>query len=159
MSMHACPECKKPLSTEAKACPQCGYTRPRGRGLLVVFLAAVIGVCGLVVFGSLTGGTTPSPASPPTAAQQAAAEGCRAKLNEARDLGVLHDLDYKPGKTPKVVVGPTFLQLPFEAKEGFAATVNCFLLGGTGGSIGFDLVEFQNHRVVGTWSYGRFKAT
>lgn len=85
-------------------------------------------------------------------------EQCRQKLIQAQKLDVLHDLDWKPGKMPKVVVGPTFAQLPFETKQAFAETVNCFLMGGEAKYIQFDVMEYLNHRVVGTWSLGRFKA-
>lgn len=85
------------------------------------------------------------------------AETCRQKLIKAQQLGVLYDLDWKPGKMPKVIVGPTFHQMPLDAKEGFVETVNCFLLGGKSGAINFDVKEHLNHRVVGSWTYGRYK--
>lgn len=85
-------------------------------------------------------------------------ESCRTLLVQLQQLDVLHDLDWKPGKIPKVVVGPTFHQLPFEKKQQFAATVNCFLMNGKDQVIGFDLLDHLNHRVVGTWKYGKYTA-
>jgi len=84
-------------------------------------------------------------------------ETCRQKLIKAQQLGALYDLDWKPGKMPKVIVGPAFHQMPMDAKEGFIETVNCFLLGGKDGVINFDVKEHLNHRVVGSWTYGRYK--
>lgn len=85
------------------------------------------------------------------------AEVCRQKLIKAQQLGVLYDLDWKPGKMPKVIVGPTFHQMPLDAKEGFVEAVNCFFMGGKGGAINFDVKEHLNHKVVGSWTYGRYK--
>lgn len=158
MAIGECPECKKPVSTGASTCPHCGY-KPRGclaKGF-VGLLGVIIIIAAMVVIGSLSGNNKPAPAPPKTAAQKEAAEACRQKLEKARQLEVLHDLDWKPGTMPKVIVGPTFAQLPFETKEAFAQTVNCFLLGGEGGAITFDLKEHLNHHVVGTWEYGRLK--
>jgi|CXWL01.1.fsa_nt_gi hypothetical protein len=159
MAIGECPECKKSVSTGASACPHCGY-KPRGclAKSFVGVLAAIIILCGLAVVGSLIGNKKPDPSPPPTPAQAKAAEACRAKLETARQGGALHDLDWTPGEMPLVVVGPAFEQFPMEAKQGFAATVNCFLMGGKAEYIQFDVVEYLNHRVVGTWSLGRFKA-
>lgn len=159
MAIGECPECKKPVSTGATTCPHCGY-KPRGclaRGFIGV-LATIIIISALVVAGSFVGNNKPEPTPPPTPAQEQTAEACRTKLEELRKLDVLHDLDWKPGKMPKVVVGPTFSQLPFDTKQAFAETINCFLMGGRAEYIQFDLVEYLNHQVVGTWSLGRFKA-
>lgn len=85
------------------------------------------------------------------------AETCRQKLIKAQQLGVLYDLDWKPGQMPKVIVGPTFHQMPLDAKQGFVETVNCFFMGGKDAAINFDVKEHLNHRVVGSWTYGRYK--
>lgn len=117
-----------------------------------------IGLIGILAgIGALTEHTTSTPPSPPLAAPTQDAEECRRKLAEAQRLGVLTDLDWKPGKAPHVVVGPTFFSMPFDAKQGFAETVNCFLMNGTATVIGFDLLDSMNHRVVGRWDYGRLK--
>jgi hypothetical protein len=59
---------------------------------------------------------------------------------------------------PKVVVSPTFSQLPFETKQAFTEPVNCFFMGGEQRYINFDVVEYLNHRAVDEWTYGRYKA-
>lgn len=92
-----------------------------------------------------------------TAAAADSAEACRQKLIQAQQIEVLVDLDWKPPKEPKVVVGSTFPRMPFDAKEGFARTVNCFLLAGTDRFVNFDILDHLNHRVLGRWEYGRLK--
>lgn len=63
------------------------------------------------------------------AASEKRFEECRSKLIQAQKLEVLYDMDWKSPKEPKVVAGPTFFQMPIDAKEGFTETVNCFTLG------------------------------
>ena len=85
-------------------------------------------------------------------------EACRAKLTKAHELQVLYDLDWQKGKLPKVVVGPTFYQIAFDAKDGFAQTVNCFLMAGaTDKYINFDLLDWRTNKVVARYSYGTLK--
>lgn len=81
-------------------------------------------------------------------------EICRAKLKAAHKLDLLYDLQVK-GAQAIVVVGPTYDTLPFDAREGFAETVNCFLMAGdTSKFVSFDLLDYQTHKVVATWSWG-----
>jgi hypothetical protein len=82
-------------------------------------------------------------------------ENCRQKLIQAQQLDVLADLDWKPPRQPKVVVGPTFFKIPFDAKQGFVETVNCFLVAGQWKFVNFDLLDQLNHRVIGRWENGR----
>jgi hypothetical protein len=82
-------------------------------------------------------------------------EACREKLKRAQRLNVLTDLDWKPPREPKVVVGPTFFTMPFDAKDGFVQTVNCFLNAGGAKFVNFDLLDSINHKVVGRYEYGR----
>lgn len=72
-------------------------------------------------------------------------EQCRNKLKSAQKLGVLHALDWQKGKLPHVVAGRTYYQMPFDAKEGFAETVNCFLTGGEPkkSCVSFDIKHWQ----------------
>lgn len=85
-------------------------------------------------------------------------EACRKKLIQAQKLDVLHDLDWKPPREPKVVAGPTFFRIPIDAKEGFAENVNCFLVAGeTGKCVNFDVLHWQTGKPVGRFSYCRFK--
>lgn len=93
----------------------------------------------------------------PAWAAEDAGEACRKKLIGAQQLGVLTDLDWQPKRYPKVVVGTTFFSLPFETKQAFAETVNCFLLAGRKEYINFDLLDQMNHRIVGRWENGRLK--
>lgn len=85
-------------------------------------------------------------------------ETCKAKLVKAQKLGVLRDLKWKGTAEPTVVVGPTFLDMAFDGKEGFAETVNCFLVTGDPKKfVNFDVVEWRNGTTVGRFSYGKLK--
>ncbi len=82
---------------------------------------------------------------------------CKAKLKAAQKLDLLYDLKFD-GHTPTVVVGPTYEKLPFDAREGFALTVNCFLNAGKNQFINFPLLDYRTHAVVGNFSYGHLAA-
>ena len=85
-------------------------------------------------------------------------EDCRKKLIKAQKLDVLHELDWKLPKEPKVVVGRTFIQMPIDGKEGFAETVNCFLLAGESGKcVNFSVLHWQTGKAIGRLSKSRFK--
>ncbi len=85
-------------------------------------------------------------------------EGCRNKLIQAQKLDLLHDLDWKPPKEPKVVVGPTFFTIPIDAKQNFINTINCFLVAGEDGKfINFNILEWRNGKRIGKYSYGKLK--
>lgn len=110
------------------------------RNLVAVLLAA-IGIAGSV-----------------SAAGDKRFETCRVKLIQAQKVDLLHDLDWKPPKEPNVVAGPTFFTIPIDAKEGFAETVNCFLMAGESGKyINFDVLDWRTGKSVGRYSYGKFK--
>lgn len=82
---------------------------------------------------------------------------CRAKLIQAQKLDLLYDMDWKPPKEPRVVVGPTFFSIPIDAKEGFVETVNCFLMAGEDRYINFDVLDYRTGKSLGRYSYGKFK--
>lgn len=84
-------------------------------------------------------------------------EACRAKLKQAQKLDVLYNLDWEKGREPLVVVGPTFFKIPFDAKEGFAKTVNCFLMVGKDQYINFDLLDYKTNKVVAEYRYGKLR--
>lgn len=83
---------------------------------------------------------------------------CRKKLIQAQRLEILVDLDWKPPRQPKVVVGKTFFTIQFDAKQGFAETVNCFLVAGEKSYVNFDLLDWLNQKVVARWENGRLKS-
>lgn len=74
-------------------------------------------------------------------------ELCREKLKAAQKLEVLYDLQWK-GATPYIVAGPTYYKIPFDAKEGFAEAVNCFMLAGKGGCLTFDIKHYQTGKAT-----------
>lgn len=80
---------------------------------------------------------------------------CRAKLKAAKKLDVLYDMSWQTGQKPKIVVGPIYQNLPFDARENFALTVNCFLMAGnTDKFIDFPLLDYRTHEVINYFSYG-----
>lgn len=79
----------------------------------------------------------------PALGNDAALEACRSKLKAAQKLEVLADLQWK-GARLHVVAGPTYYQMPFHAKEGFADTVNCFALAGKTGCLSFDVIHWRS---------------
>ena len=98
----------------------------------------------------------PAPQSPEeqTADEKAAKlqlDICKGKLEKARELEVLHDLDAK-GASIKVIVGPTYFTEPIDTKQDFAKTVNCFLVKGTGGGKSFDVIHWQTGKKVASWN-------
>ena len=86
-------------------------------------------------------------------------ETCRSKLMQAQKLDVLYDLDWKSGRVePRVVVGPTFMTMTIDAKEGFAETVNCFLMAGEAGKcVNFNLLHWQSGKPVGAFRNCRYR--
>ena len=85
-------------------------------------------------------------------------EECRAKLIKAQKLDLLYNMDWKKGTEPLVVVGPTFYRIPFDAKESFAETLNCFFMGGdTNKYISFNLRDWRTNKKVARYSYGKLK--
>lgn len=80
---------------------------------------------------------------------------CRSKLKAAQKLDVLYDLKWDGKSAPLVVVGPIYETLPFDAREGFALTINCFINAGkTDQFVNFPLLDYRTHAVVGNFSYG-----
>lgn len=81
-------------------------------------------------------------ASATVSANDARLEACRAKLKKAQGIEVLRDLRWD-GPHLHVVAGPTYYQMPFDAKEGFADTVNCFANVGRDGCLAFDIKHWR----------------
>lgn len=89
------------------------------------------------------------------ASSDARLEQCRAKLKQAQKLDLLYGLDWKGTVEPKVTVGPTFFKIPIDAKEGFAETVNCFVMAGENKFISFDLLDYRTGKSVGRFKHGK----
>lgn len=66
-------------------------------------------------------------------ASDAQFRSCQAKLEKAQQIELLADIELRTGRVD-VTVGPTFYDIPFHAKTGFAETLNCFLNAGETGS-------------------------
>jgi hypothetical protein len=88
----------------------------------------------------------------------AAFAACKTKLQKANELGVLYAFDWKPPKEPYVVVGRTFFGIAMDAKEGFAETLNCFLMAGESGKcVNFDVLHWQTGKAVGRFRNCKLK--
>lgn len=74
-------------------------------------------------------------------------EACRSKLKQAQKLEVLRDLQWK-GPKLHVVAGSTYYQMPFDAKEGFADTVNCFAMAGKTGCLSFEILHWRSGKAT-----------
>ena len=48
--MISCKECGKEISSDASACPHCGYKRSRGSGKVLLICLAALVVCGTIIF-------------------------------------------------------------------------------------------------------------
>jgi hypothetical protein len=102
---------------------------------------------------------TPTPQQAPetpvvsTADKNASLEQCREKLKAAAQLDLLKDMSFDNGR-PRVVIGPTWYQIDFSAKEGLAQTAACFFLAGDSTkAIRFDITDSMTGKPVATWSY------
>lgn len=85
-------------------------------------------------------------------------EACRSKLKKAKQLDVLYDLSWQLPREPRVLVGPTFFNIPVDAKEGFADTVNCFLAAGASDKcVNFNLLDWRTGNAIARYSSCRLK--
>lgn len=82
-----------------------------------------------------------------TSANDVKLEQCRAKLKQAQKLEVLYDLKWN-GPSLHVVAGPTYYRMPFDAKEGFADTVNCFVNVGKDACLTFDIKHWRTGKAT-----------
>lgn len=85
MAIINCPECKKEMSNEAKACPHCGYTKKErkkyGCGTLILVF-----VVGMILLSILTPGTDTTKSAPIIAGTPAAKEGKAAQAKEPKPV-------------------------------------------------------------------------
>jgi hypothetical protein len=125
--------------------------------LVLIVLAVILGRPSSQPLPTSAAVSTSTAPAPPAPAVEKRFEGCRAKLKQAKKLDVLHDLDWQHGSMPRVVAGPTFFTIPIDAKEGFADTVNCFLMSGEGGAINFDILDWRTGKVAAKYSLGRLE--
>lgn len=90
-------------------------------------------------------------------AQEQRFEGCREKLKAAQKLGLLKGMSFDNGK-PKVVIGPTWYRIDFDAKTGFAETAACFFLGGDQKNfITFPIYDNMSGKVVARWKFNKLE--
>lgn len=160
MALKKCEECGNDVSTEAASCPKCGARIKKKSGFLRLIGGAVLILITLVAIVALVRGVSnpPKPAiqSPEQVAADAKAaqqqyKNCKSKLEKAKELDLLYDMGGR-GASIQVLVGSTFFDVPIDAKQGFAATVNCVLMKGTGGGMPFDLMHWQTGKKVASWN-------
>ena len=82
---------------------------------------------------------------------------CKGKLEQAKELDVLSDLNAK-GSSIKVTVGPAFFTVPIDTQQEFARTVNCFFAKGTNRGVSFDLIHWETGKKVASWNGDRLDA-
>lgn len=81
-----------------------------------------------------------------TTADESRLKACQAKLKKAQKLDMLVNIKVQSGHFD-VIVGPTFYTVPFDAKEGFAETLNClFNVGEAGPKSACNDIRFVNWR-------------
>ena len=130
--------------------------KPKKSGRLRWWLIAIFG---LILLGSLLEyKDKPPPAQKISAQIESEAEAtkaphdtCNAKLQRAKELGMLYDVGIREAGI-QVLVGPTYFTVPIDEKKEFAEVVNCVLLKGAGGGIAFDLVHWQTGTRVARWN-------
>lgn len=81
-------------------------------------------------------------------------EICKGKLEQAKELDVLSDLNTK-GSRIKVTVGSAFFTVPIDTQQEFARTVNCFFVKGADRGVSFDLIHWQTGKKVASWNGDR----
>jgi hypothetical protein len=136
---------------EARQQPLQGPTIPmKPRRLRLVW--PVLVMCGLVFGVSVF--VDPQSLEKQAADEKAAKQQydiCKGKLEQAKELDVLHDLNAK-GESIKVTVGPALFTVPIDTQQAFARTVNCFFVKGAGRGISFDLIHWQTGKKVASWN-------
>ena len=96
---------------------------------------------------------------PALAQDQARQASCEAKLVQAQKLDMLYNIEAKGHPRIRVLVGPTWYRVAFDAKEGFAQTVNCVAVGGKQDRCtSIDFVDHKSGRGVATFENCRLKA-
>ena len=172
MALIPCRECGRQLSETAPACPGCGAVpraaaRPAAKTSGCAWIALVLVALPLVVFianrADQAAAPTPKPvaekvdkAPDRTAATEAEFERCRGVLKNSQEVGLLHNMTFDDGR-PKVWVGPTWHEIPIEAKTEFARTAGCFFLAGRDKRITFPIFDGLTGKQIATWRFTRLE--
>jgi len=157
MALKACKECGNDVSTEAASCPKCGAALKKKGGfwrfIVASFLIFITLIAVVAIIQSVS--NPPKPSAPLSATDEKATrqqfQTCQANLEKAKELDMLYDMGAR-GASIKVLVGPTFFNVPIDTKQQFAATVNCVLMKGSGGGLSFDLLHWQTGKRVASWN-------
>jgi len=79
-------------------------------------------------------------------------------LVKAQKLDLLYDLDWRPPKEPKVVVGSGFYKISFGTQENLILTINCFLMAGNDKQfVNFDVLDWKTGKRIGRFADVKFK--
>lgn len=119
----------------------------------------LLGFLGLVIVGAILAqpnqpppvAKTPAQVEADAKATKATLKACEKKLEKAKELDMLYDLGAR-GAHIKVLVGPTYFNVPIDVKQGFAEAVNCVVMRGSGGGVSFDLIHWQTGKRVASWN-------
>lgn len=170
MALIPCRECGRQISETAPACPGCGavprgVAKPAAKTSGCAWIALVLLAVPLIVFianrADQAAAPAPKPAAvaPVTTAQDKARddaelERCRGVLKNSQEVGLLHNMTFDDGR-PKVWVGPTWYEIPIEAKTEFARTAGCFFLAGRDKRITFPIYDGTTGKQIATWRFTR----
>lgn len=128
MALRDCHECRKPISTEAPACPHCGCPLKSGKkkhsylGVLLMILA------GLIVIATFTDrGTTAS--KPSSTMPRCDADAAKEVVQQALNGGILHRVEGKPEVSRVYILEPWY-HLTIDDKKLLDNVVQCMVTNG-----------------------------
>jgi len=99
---------------------------------------------------------TPEQQQQDAKAVQETYDACNSRLEKAKEAGMLYDIGGR-GASIKILVGPTYFEVPIDVKEGFAKVMNCVLVKGSGGGVPFEFIHWQTGKQVASWNGYKLK--
>lgn len=61
-------------------------------------------------------------------------------------------MEWASPKEPKVMAGATYYRMPYDAKTGFAETLNCFFNAGKTGCQSFNITHWRSGKITDRFS-------
>lgn len=124
MALRDCPECSKPVSSSAVACPHCGHPlqqRPtkRGRGRELLLVLAVV-----VVFAMFVGREEPGSKKQTAAVAHCDAVDANKLVQQALDGGILHRVTWR-SDVARVYVREPWAGLTINEKKALDVILKC----------------------------------
>ena len=137
MSLRECPECDKPISTDAKACPQCGCPLSHGRKqqsyfgplVLVFFVVAALGIFIDRPLRQTGDALKESPNL--VVGPRCDAKAADALMGKLISAGVLHRLETNR-EVPRIYILEEWYRLTIDEKHVLDNAIQCQLTRGIG---------------------------